>query len=257
MNSDAFELNKIIGATLFALLVFFAARTLSDIIFAVHAPETPGYEVAVTETEAGRPPKELKAAVPLPQLLAQASAEKGASVAKKCAACHTFEQGGPNKVGPNLHGIIGRPIASQAGFSYSPAMQEYKGKAGTWTYKDLNEYLTSPKAVVPGTKMAFAGIPNDGQRADLILYLREQSPSAPPLPEVKEQAPAAEGEKAAATPEKEAAPPAAQEPAPQAPAAQEPAPQAPAAQEPAPQQEQPAATPSEPAPAAQEPKPAQ
>lgn len=245
MNADAFELNKIIGATLFALLVFFSARTVSDIIFNVHAPETPGFEVAVTETES-QPAEAAKAAVPLPQLLAQASAEKGASVAKKCVACHTFEQGGANKVGPNLHGVVGRPIASESGFAYSPAMQEFKTKENTWTYEHLNTYLANPKAVVPGTKMAFAGIPNDGQRADLLLYLREQSPSAPPLPEVTEQAPAAEGEKAATAPEKEAAP-----------AAQQPAGQAPAAQEPAPQPEQPAVAQPESPPAAQEQKPAQ
>lgn len=178
MNMDAFELNKIAGGILFALLVLFASRVVSNIIIHAPAPAKPGFEVAVTEEETGGGEAK-EAAVPLPQLLQQASAEQGASQAKKCAACHTFDAGGANKVGPNLHDIVGKPFASKDGFAYSEAM---KSKGGTWTYEDLFAFLESPKRAVPGTKMAFAGIKSDKQRADLLLYLKEQSPNAPPPP---------------------------------------------------------------------------
>jgi cytochrome c len=184
---DAFEVNKIVGAVLFALLVLFSARTASDIIFTVHKPEKPGYEVAVAEPEAPAEKAEEKKEVPLAMRLADASAEKGKSVAKKCTACHTFDSGGANKVGPNLHGVVGRALASHEGFSYSDALKE---KGGDWDYEKLDAFLANPKGFAQGTKMAFAGVKDGGQRADLILYLRDVSPDAPPLPEAKAEAPA-------------------------------------------------------------------
>ncbi|GAB4229750.1 MAG: cytochrome c family protein [Methyloligellaceae bacterium] len=181
---DSFEINKIVGAVLFALLVLFGTRTFSDIIFAAHAPEKPGFEVAVEEQGGAGAGEEKKEAqeVSLAQLLAAANPDKGKSVAKKCTACHSFEKGGPNKIGPNLYGVVGRDIAAVDGFAYSEAL---KSKEGNWTYEALDHFLANPKGFVPGTKMAFAGVKKAQQRADLILYLRSFSDNPPPLPEAQ------------------------------------------------------------------------
>jgi len=178
---DSFELNKIAGGVLFALLILFSTRTMTDIIFTVHAPEKPGYEVAMAKEggEASGGHAATKEAVPFAQLLKDGDAAKGQKIAKKCAACHTFESGGPNKIGPNLHGIIGRSVASIDGFAYSGPL---KSKGGEWSYETLNAFLESPKAYAPGTKMAFAGIKKPNQRADLIIYLRSLGNNPPPLP---------------------------------------------------------------------------
>jgi cytochrome c len=123
-------------------------------------------------------------------LLASASAEKGMATAKQCQACHTFEKGGPNRVGPNLYGIVDRPRASKPGFNYSAAI---KAKGGKWSYDELNHFLTNPRSYIPGTNMTFAGLPRDGQRADVIAYLRTLADSPVPLPKAA-AAPAAAGQ---------------------------------------------------------------
>src|SRR6185312_15856459 len=117
---------------------------------------------------------------PIEKLLQTASAEKGQAAAKVCQTCHTFEKNGPNRVGPNLYGIVGdKRGEDRGGFNFSAAM---KAKGGTWTYDDLNKFLTSPKGFIPGTAMGFAGIQKDSQRADVIAYLRTLSDHPEPLP---------------------------------------------------------------------------
>jgi cytochrome c len=177
---DSFELNKILGAILGTCLVLLVTSFASGAIFSPKMPEKPGYEIAVKEAPEGGA-KEAAAAPsePIEKLLQTASVEKGAAAAKKCAACHTFEKGGPNRVGPNLFGIVERARATEAGFNYSAAM---KAKGGKWSYDDLNKFISNPKGFVPGTAMGFAGIQKDSERADVIDYLHTLADSPVPLP---------------------------------------------------------------------------
>jgi cytochrome c len=187
MNS--FELNKILGALLGTCLILLAVHIASGAIFSTPAPAKPGYDIAVKEEkpgqqEAGKKP----AAVPIETLLASASAEHGAQVAKQCGACHNFQEGQGTKTGPDLYGVVGRKIASVAGFNYSAAL---KAVDGTWTFDALNKWITDPRADVPGTAMLFAGLSNEKQRADVIAFLNTLSKNPLPLPTAqKESAPA-------------------------------------------------------------------
>jgi cytochrome c len=178
MNS--FEFNKIMGAVLATCLALLAINIAAGAVFTQHKPEKPGFDIAVKEEAAGGGEAKAEKSQPIEVLLAAASAEKGQAVAKQCGACHTFEKGGPNKVGPNLYGIVGDEKGhGRNGFNFSAAM---KAKGGKWTFDDLNQFLASPKGFVPGTAMGFAGIQRDGARADLIAYLNTLSDSPQPLP---------------------------------------------------------------------------
>jgi len=184
MNS--FEINKILGALLGTCLIVLALHIASGAIFSTPAPAKPGYDVVVKEEKAGQP--EAKAAEqPIETLLASASAEHGAQVAKQCGACHNFQEGQGPKVGPDLYDVVGRKIASVPGFNYSAAL---KAKNGTWTFDALNKWLTDPRNDVPGTAMTFAGLTNEKQRADVIAYLDTLSKNPVPLPKAAENAPA-------------------------------------------------------------------
>ena len=181
---DSFEFNKIAGALLFSLLVVLGLRALGETVFHVNAPEKPGYmvEIAEGDSSAGAASTAAAAATPLPVLLASADAAKGQKAFKKCAACHKVDAGASGGVGPNLHGIVGKAMGVTDGFAYSKGLKEVAGAKGPWSYEALNAFLTKPKAYIPGTKMSFAGLKKEADRANLLAYLKEISPEAPAFP---------------------------------------------------------------------------
>jgi cytochrome c len=180
---DSFELNKILGAVLGTCLVLLSLNIAAGALFAPHVPAKPGFEIAVPDQPGAAAAAKPEPAEPIAVRLASADVKRGETAAKQCASCHTFEKGGPNRVGPNLYGIVNRAKAAVAGFNYSAAM---KAKGGEWTYENLDQFLAAPKAYVPGTSMSYAGLARGGQRADLIAYLRSLADTPAPLPQAAE-----------------------------------------------------------------------
>jgi cytochrome c len=178
---DSFEINKILGAVLATCIVLLVMNFTASAMFAPKLPEKPGFAIAAKEEGHGKEAAAAAApAEPIEKLLQTASVEKGQAAAKVCQTCHTFEKGGPNRVGPNLYGIVGdHKGEGRGGFNFSAAI---KAKGGEWSIDDLNQFITNPKGFIPGTAMGFAGIQKDSQRADVIAYLNSLADSPKPLP---------------------------------------------------------------------------
>ncbi len=171
---SAMEGNKIVAAILVGGMITLSAGIITDFIY------RPGHGGGEGESQtASAAPAVSKVVEPILGLLAGADVAKGETIAKKCLTCHVFESGGENKVGPGLWGIIGRAAATHEGFAYSEPM---KSSGKTWTYAELNQYLSNPRAAVPGTKMSFVGLPKAEDRANLIAWLRTKADSQVPLP---------------------------------------------------------------------------
>ena len=192
--------NTIAGWVLFAGIVALGSSIVAGELFHSERPEKMGYPIegVAQEGEGGAAAAEQ----PIEVFLASADAAKGADVFKKCAACHNADKGGANAVGPNLWGLLGEPVGQGRGFAFSPALSS---KGGSWNWDNLSQWLTSPKAFAPGTKMTFAGISNPQDRANVIAFLNQHSDSPQPLPAAPAPAAAATADKGAPAAGKEAA----------------------------------------------------
>ena len=179
---DSFEINKIVAAVLMVALLIIGIGKLSDIIFYVEKPKTPSYAVEVEQTIANNSQQSTKITeekVDIAALIAMGDIATGEKVFKKCAACHSIVKGGKNNIGPALYNVVGRDIGTVGDYKYSKALASY-GKA--WTFEELNGYLLKPAKWIKGTKMAFAGLRKEKDRASVILYLNENSDNPLPLP---------------------------------------------------------------------------
>jgi cytochrome c len=199
---DSFELNKVLGAVLGTCLALLTLNIAAGSLFNPPHLDKPGYEIAVQEHQAAAAGAQAPAEEPLGQRLASADIKRGETSVKKCQACHTFAKGEPNRVGPNLYGVVGRKKDAAPGFNYSAAM---KKQEGNWTPEDLDHFLTNPRVAIPGTAMSFAGLPRGKERADVIAYLNSNSDSPQDLSKLA----------AAAAPAKQADAPKTEAPKPQ------------------------------------------
>ena len=178
---DSFEINKIVAAVLMVALLVIGIGKLSDVIFHVEKPETPGYSVevetatTVSTTSASSEVEKIDIAA----LMSMGDISTGEKVFKKCAACHSIVKGGKNNIGPALYNVVGRKVGVVSDYRYSKALSGY-GKE--WTFEELNGYLIKPAKWIKGTKMAFAGLRKEKDRASVILYLNQNSDNPLPLP---------------------------------------------------------------------------
>lgn len=187
MGSD-FEFDKVVISIALSIFILIFSSNLGGLLYRTqHIVEHKGIEIEIPETteNGATAAKGLPDIIEIGKIMATANAETGKVIFNKCAICHTNGKGEPNKVGPNLWEIVGAKTARHAEFQYSSGMSKRGTDGKTWTYEELYRYLYSPKAFVPGTKMAFAGLKKDQERADIIAYLRTFSDNPLPLPQVE------------------------------------------------------------------------
>ena len=179
---DSFELNKVIAAILMVALLIIGIGKLSNVIFHVEKPKTPGYAIEIEKTTVANSETSSEATedkIDIAALIAMGDIATGEKVFKKCAACHSIVKGGKNNIGPALYNVVGREVGAVGDYKYSKALAGY-GKA--WTFEELNGYLIKPAKWIKGTKMAFAGLRKEKDRASVILYLNQNSDNPLPLP---------------------------------------------------------------------------
>ena len=178
---DSFELNKIVAAILMVALLVIGIGKLSNIIFHVEKPKTPGYAVEVdqTKTVSSSTKKTVENKVDITELMAMGDVTLGEKIFKKCAACHSIVKGGKNNIGPALYNVVGRKTGVVADYKYSKALASFDKE---WTFEELNGYLIKPAKWIKGTKMAFAGLRKEKDRASVIKYLNQNSDNPVPLP---------------------------------------------------------------------------
>lgn len=212
--------NKVAGAVLATGLAIVGLREASAIVFAPHAPETPGYAIAIPEDTGGAAPAE--APIDWGTVLPIADVTAGQASFAKCVSCHSIAQGGANGTGPNLWGVVGARPAVHAGYAYSNAFNDYAAANPVWTHEELGAFLEAPQRHINGTKMTFVGLKRREELVNMVAYLHSMggsipfpapAPVAEPAPEAEavegEEAPAAEGAAPAEAPAAEAETPAA------------------------------------------------
>tara|TARA_B100000029_G_scaffold489864_1_gene548086 strand:+ start:4537 stop:5067 length:531 start_codon:yes stop_codon:yes gene_type:complete len=175
-------MNKIIVSVVFAIILVVGINKIADTIFYVEKPEKSAYQVegaaSVANTTSSEASNDISESVSIMKLFASTSASEGEKVFKKCTACHSIAQGGANKIGPALWGVLGRKAGAVSDYKYSKAMAAY-GKQ--WSFEEMDGFLTKPKEWIKGTKMSFAGLKNSKERAAVILYMNENSSNPLPL----------------------------------------------------------------------------
>ena len=178
---DSFELNKIIAAVLMVALLIIGISKFSDIIFHVNKPETPGYKVDIDQVVAAAASTSSAevAKVDIAALMALGDVVNGEKIFKKCAACHSINKGGKNNIGPALYNVVGRKVGKVSDYKYSKALTAYDKE---WTFEELNGFLIKPTKWIRGTKMAYAGLRKEKDRASVIKYLNQNSENPVPLP---------------------------------------------------------------------------
>ena len=178
---DSFEINKIIAAVLMVALLVIGIGKLTDIIFYVEKPEKPGYAVKLDEatTTSVSTNTSTEEKIDINALMALGDVASGEKVFKKCAACHSIVKGGKNNIGPALYNVVGRKVGSISDYKYSKALAAYDKD---WTFEELNGFLIKPAKWIKGTKMAFAGLRKEKDRASVIKYLNQNSDNPLPLP---------------------------------------------------------------------------
>ena len=179
---DSFELNKIIGAILLVALLVIGIGKVSNLVFKVNKPEKSNYKVELDVETAGTKGDEepvQREIVDIAALLSTGDLAHGEKVFKKCSACHSIKSGGGNKIGPALYNVVGRKVGALDDYKYSKALAEY---SKNWSFEELNGFLLKPKDWIKGTKMAYAGLRKEKDRASVILYLNKYSDSPLPLP---------------------------------------------------------------------------
>ena len=177
---DSFELNKIIAAILMVALLVIGIGKFSDIIFHVDRPETPGYKVEVDQVTTAKVTSSTEVqVVDIAALMTIGDTINGEKIFKKCAACHSINKGGKNKIGPALYNVVGRKVGAISDYKYSKALAGYDKE---WTFEELNGFLIKPAKWIRGTKMAYAGLRKEKDRASVIKYLNQNSDSPIPLP---------------------------------------------------------------------------
>jgi cytochrome c len=178
---DSFEINKIVAAVLLVALIIIGIGKISNIVFHVEKPETPGYAVEIGQVTSVSTSSEdqTEKTIDITATMAMGDVVTGEKIFKKCAACHSIVKGGKNKIGPALYNVVGRKVGGVADYKYSKALAQYEKN---WNFEELNGFLIKPAKYIKGTKMAYAGLRKEKDRASVIKYLNQNSDNPLPLP---------------------------------------------------------------------------